>query len=228
MHVPTPSELSFTLHGAQLFPAAIGSQALREIKTILAELPSDQAGIRIHGIAPLRPYLSALGPIGAVAASLLGEPCLPVRAILFDKTPGANWSLPWHQDRTIVVEERVEVAGFGPWTTKGGLLHVAPPFDILSAMATLRLHLDPTPASNAPLLIAPASHRMGRIPESEVPGVVRRCGTATCLADPGDIWLYSTPILHASEAAREPRHRRVLQVDFTVGELPGGLRWLGV
>jgi hypothetical protein len=93
---------------------------------------------------------------------------------------------------------------------------------------TLRAHLDPVPASNAPPLIAPGSHRFGRVPEAENPGVVQRCGTAACLADTGDIWLYATPILHASESALDPTHRRVLQVDFAVGTLPGGLRWLGV
>jgi len=47
------------------------------------------------------------------------------------------------------------------------------------------------------------------------------------LADAGDIWLYATPILHGSKAALESAQRRVLQVDFAVGELPGGLTWLG-
>jgi hypothetical protein len=49
-----------------------------------------------------------------------------------------------------------------------------------------------------------------------------------CLAEPGDIWLYATPILHASEAAVAPVHRRVLQVDFCVEQFPSGLEWLGV
>ena len=118
--------------------------------------------------------------------------------------------------------------GFGPWTVKSGLLHVAPPFDLLAGMVTLRVHLDPVPETNAPLLIAPGSHRLGQIPEGEVKSVVRRCGSVTCLADTGDVWLYSTPILHCSEAARDPVHRRVLQVDFAAGDLPGGLTWLGV
>ena len=151
-----------------------------------------------------------------------------VRAILFDKTSSTNWGLPWHQDRTIVVTRRVEVEGFGPWTVKSGLLHVAPPFDLLAGMVTLRVHLDPVPETNAPLLIAPGSHRLGQIPEGELKSVVQQCGTATCLADAGDVWLYSTPILHCSEAARDPAHRRVLQVDFAAGELPGGLTWLGI
>ena len=89
-----------------------------------------------------------------------------MRAVLFDKSNEANWSLTWHQDRTICVEQRMEVEGFGPWTRKGGMDHVAPPFDVLSRMATLRVHLDDVPATNAPLLIAPGSHRDGRVSEA--------------------------------------------------------------
>jgi hypothetical protein len=148
--------------------------------------------------------------------------------MLFDKTPATNWSLAWHQDRTITVAERIDVDGFGPWTVKSGRLHVAPPFDVLAGMMTLRVHLDPVPATNAPLLIAPGSYLRGRISETEVPRVVRQCGTFACLAEAGDIWVYATPILHASKAAIEPAHRRVVQVDYAVGELPGRLRWLGV
>jgi len=105
---------------------------------------------------------------------------------------------------------------------------VAPPFDVLGAMTTLRFHLDAVPEMNAPLLIAPGSHRFGRISEADVPGVVESCGIVSCHADVGDVWLYATPILHASEAARQPDHRRVVQVDYAVGGLPGGLEWLGV
>lgn len=79
-----------------------------------------------------------------------------------------------------------------------------------------------------PLIVAPGSHRLGRIPEADVAEVVSRCGTALCLAEAGDVWLYATPILHGSERAQGARRRRVLQVDYVVGELPGGLKWLGV
>jgi hypothetical protein len=82
--------------------------------------------------------------------------------------------------------------------------------------------------TNAPLLVAPGSHKRGRIPTAEIPEVVRQCGIITCLAAAGDIWLYATPILHALEAASQPLHRRVLQIDYTVGKLPDGLEWLGV
>lgn len=172
--------------------------------------------------------VSVGSPVGEIVAQNLSADAEPVRAILFDKTEATNWGLAWHQDRVIAVRERWEVEGFGPWTRKHGALHVAPPFDLLSGMLTLRIHIDPVPQSNAPLLIAPGSHCLGRVPEDQVPEVVARLGIRSCLANAGDVWAYSTPILHASERAERPTHRRVLQVDYAVGELPGGLEWLGV
>lgn len=214
-------------HGAQHFGAALGGD-LGDLREALRHLPSDHAGIRISGAKGLDPFLKADGAIGSIAADFLGPRSRPVRAILFDKTPRANWSLAWHQDRTICVRQRREVEGFGPWTIKGGMHHVAPPFDILTRMITLRVHLDDVPATNAPLLIAPGSHAEGRVAVDMIEEVVRRLGTTACLADAGDIWVYATPILHASEAAGLPTRRRVLQLDFAAEDLPGGLEWLGV
>ncbi len=198
------------------------------LEAALARLPKDEAGVRLHGIKALEPLLAIDGCIGAVAETVLGKSARPVRAILFNKSPEANWSLAWHQDRTICVKEKREAPGFGPWTVKNGMIHVAPPFDLLKRMVTLRAHLDDVPASNAPLLVAPGSHNYGRIAVEDVDEVVSRCGTATCIAKAGDVWLYATPILHASEAASLPTSRRVLQVDFAAEGLPYGLEWLGV
>ena len=223
-----PADLDLARDGAALRPRALDLQGLAFLEQALADQPRDVAGVRLFGVESLRPLLAPGGPIGALAAGVMADAPRPVRAILFDKTPAANWSLPWHQDRVIAVRQRVEVEGFGPWTRKHGALHVAPPFEVLARMITLRVHLADVPGANAPLLIAPGSHRLGRIAETDVPTVVERCGVATCLAHAGDIWLYSTPILHASERASHPAHRRVLQVDYAVGELPGELEWLGV
>jgi hypothetical protein len=152
-------DLNFARDGAQHWPAAIGPDVLRGIEAGIAGLPQDRAGVRLRGIAALHPILASSGAVGAVAASVLGPDCRPVRAILFDKTAAANWALPWHQDRTVAVRERVDVPGFGPWTVKAGMPHVAPPVAVLAGMATLRIHLDPVTADNAPLLVAPGSHR---------------------------------------------------------------------
>jgi len=218
----------FNESGALHLAAALDARALRGLNEALAGHAPEQAGTRLHGVAALGPFLAADGLVGRTAAAVLGEAARPVRAVYFDKTAAANWAVPWHQDRTIVVRERIEVAGFGPWTIKGGLQHVAPPYEVLPRMLTLRVHLDAVPAGNAPLLIAPGSHRLGRIAEADVPKVVARCGTAACLAEAGDIWLYATPILHASEPSAHPGHRRVLHVDYSADELAGGLAWLEV
>lgn len=217
----------FAAYGAQLFTGAL-KPCLNNLETALSSLRQSEAGLRLHGIEALRPLLARGGCIGAVADSILGASAKPVRAILFNKSPEMNWSLAWHQDRTICVKDRRETPGFGPWTIKSGLIHVAPPFDVLTRMITLRAHLDDVPATNAPLLIAPGSHLHGRVAVNETDKIIALCGTATCVAKAGDIWLYATPILHASEKAAIPASRRVLQVDYAAEELPGGLEWLGV
>jgi hypothetical protein len=214
--------------GAQRTSRALDGSALKALEGVLADQPADVAGVRLFGVEGLYPFLNAGGPIGAIAARALEGSPKPVRAILFDKTPAANWSLPWHQDRVVAVRERIDVEDYGPWSRKHGALHVAPPFEVLREMITLRVHIDPVPETNAPLLIAPGSHRLGRVPETDIPAAVARSGVAACLAESGDVWAYATPILHASERATKPSHRRVLQVDYAIGELLSGLMWLGV
>lgn len=223
-----PEDLTIAEEGAQLFKGGLSLAELTDLEDALSAQPQDAAGVRLSGIPELRPFLVPDGPVGKIPASVLGSEYIPVRAILFDKSAEQNWSLGWHQDRTIAVQQRIDVEGFGPWSIKSGMVHVEPPFDLLARMVTARVHLDSVTATNAPLLIAPGSHKRGRVPTAEIPDVVRQCGVIPCLAAAGDIWIYATPILHASEAAAEPRHRRVLQVDYSVGELPGGLQWLGV
>lgn len=225
---PAIAQLELDRDGAALAPKALDSATLADLKQMLSGQPQDVAGVRLFGVDGLLSFLGANGPMGALAARSFGENARPVRAIFFDKTASANWALAWHQDRVVAVRERKDVAGFGPWTRKHGALHVVPPFQVLARMLTLRVHLDPVSETNAPLLIAPGSHRFGRIPEADVPEMVTKCGVAVCLAEAGDVWTYATPILHASERASAATHRRVLQVDYAVGDLPGGLEWLGV
>jgi hypothetical protein len=90
------------------------------------------------------------------------------------------------------------------------------------------MQLDRDGPTNAPLLVAPGSHRLGRIAEPGIEAAARRCGTRTCLAAAGDVWAYAAPILHASARAEAPGRRRVLQLSYSSDDLPGGLEWLGV
>lgn len=67
--------------GAHRFHGAV-SDDLETLFTILADLPSDRAGVRLRGIDRLSQYLASDGRIGAVAAEVLGDASRPVRAIL--------------------------------------------------------------------------------------------------------------------------------------------------
>lgn len=220
-----PADLMFSTDGAQLFGQALDAAACLRLEDALDALPTNVPGVRIGDASALEPLLDTGGAVGAVAAAVLGPAARPVRAILFDKTAERNWALGWHQDRTIVVKERIDADGFGPWTLKSGLIQVEPPFEILERMVTLRVHLDPVDARNAPLRIVPGSHRLGRLPETEIERVVVTFGERLCLAERGDVWLYATPIVHASLAADLPRRRRVLQVDYSADAAPGPLVW---
>lgn len=202
--------------------------SLTRLENAVAGLPTESAGSRLQGIKLLEEMLLAEGCIGAIPAQFLGSRAKPVRAVLFNKTAATNWSLAWHQDRTICVKAKKEVKGFGPWTVKQGLVHVAPPVELLAKMITVRVHLDDVTETNAPLLIAPGSHREGMVPVGMIEETVARLGTSSCLADAGDVWVYSTLVLHASAAAQDARARRVLQVDYAAFDLPGGLEWQGV
>ena len=117
------------------------------------------------------------------------------------------------------------VPGFGPWSVKAGVPHVAPPTALLEAMFTLRLHLDDCGPENGPLKIIPGSHRLGRVPVAEVAKLAASSEARICSVEAGDIVAMRALTLHASDQAAQPGHRRVLHVDFTTAALPAPLEW---
>ena len=218
----------FSATGAERLKCILAPEEMALLQDIAEDCIGDKPAMRIKGNARLSELLRPGNTMDRIARLKLGDDLRPVRAILFDKRPGANWALGWHQDRTIAVTERIDVAGFDHWSVKSGMPHVEPPFAIIEQMVTLRAHLDPCGANNAPLTVIAGSHRLGRLKKPEIRKLVARSKILTCEADAGDVWAYATAIVHASKAAREPIHRRVLQVDFAAQELPDGLQWLGV
>jgi hypothetical protein len=221
-------QMNFERDGAERIPKALSEDELLALDELSRRLGGRGVGIRVAHDEILSQILAPNGAMDRIAKSKLGNDALSVRAILFDKQPGANWALGWHQDRTIAVRKRIEVPGFGPWSRKSGIDHVEPPFEYIERMITLRAHLDVCGSDNAPLLIIPGSHRLGRLAIKDIEGVVARSKPVACLADAGDIWVYASAILHASNAASSPTHRRVLHVDYSNAQLPNGLEWFGV
>lgn len=189
---------------------------------------SRRPGTRLKVEPEVSTLLAANGAVGRVAAELIGTEARPVRAVLFDKCPEANWIVAWHQDRTIPVCERHEIETFGPWSMKDGILHVAPPIGVLDGMVTLRVHLDPVDTENAPLIVAVGSHQFGYVSADLAAERAAACTLLTCEAEPGDVWAYATPILHMSARSTGDRRRRVLQIDYAAMALPAPLEWCGI
>lgn len=182
-------------------------------------------------IGEVQAAIAALRSLAGHLCNGGNAPVRCVRGIVFDKTPAVNWKVAWHQDRTIAVAERHDVAGFGPWSSKDGVGHVEPPAEVLGRMITLRLHLDDCGESNGPLRVIPDSHRLDILSDGQI-AALRNVGgvgeasreiTLTCAA--GDVLAMRPLLLHASAAATQPSRRRVVHLEFSPDQLPQPLTW---
>jgi Phytanoyl-CoA dioxygenase (PhyH) len=233
--MPTEKDLKHALdiHGFAIIENVLSHQLITELSTALAQL-SDTDSARKRGATfairnllelPKIAQLANSAPVQTLVKAVLGDHFIPVRGILFDKIPDANWTVPWHQDVTIAVQEKIEVEGFGPWSVKAGVLHVQPPPSILENMVSVRLHLDPCSEANGALRVIPGSHVHGRIPENEIAAFREGSAECVCAVNQGGALLMRPLLLHASSPSKVPGHRRVIHLDFASSPLPGGLYW---
>jgi len=148
-----------------------------------------------------------------------------VRGIYFDKTPQANWSVTWHQDLLVPVREKIQTDGFGPWSTKAGILHVQPRAHVLERMLTVRLHLDDTDETNGALRVLAGSHKRGVLASEAMDELCAREKAVSCCVPVGGALLMRPLLLHSSHKSSSDRHRRVLHIEYASGDLPNGLKW---
>jgi ectoine hydroxylase-related dioxygenase (phytanoyl-CoA dioxygenase family) len=137
-----------------------------------------------------------------------------VKATLFDKTPETNWLVVWHQDRTIAVNERREIEGFGPWRLKGDVWHVEPQAAVLEQMIAVRIHLDDAGPDSGPLRVIPGSHLRGKLTAEEIADLVGRNAQVELSLPRGTILVMRPLLVHASSASSAGSHRRVLHLEF--------------
>jgi ectoine hydroxylase-related dioxygenase (phytanoyl-CoA dioxygenase family) len=193
--------------------------------TALSRSGSAYGGRNLLALAEVR-NLAADRAIRDLVTPVVSQGAIPVRALFFDKTPGANWPVLWHQDLTIALAERHDREGWGPWSVKAGIPHVEPPATLLAQMLTIRLHLDDCHAGNGPLRVIPGSHALGRLSRDRIQAIRQSTGEATCTAPEGSALLMRPLLLHASSPARTPDHRRVLHIEYAPENLlPPPLRW---
>ena len=205
------------------------SSFIETLSPLQEEVAQVSGGIRnLMRRSPAIAELAQSDAIRTLVTPILGPEIFPVRAIFFDKTPEANWKIPWHQDVTIAVKGRKECEGYGPWSVKAGVLHVQPPAAVSEQMLSVRIHLDDCPASNGALRVIPGSHRLGKLRHAETDLVVAENESVTCEVDTAGALIMRPLLLHASSesnSANELTHRRVIHLDYASTSLPCGMAW---
>jgi ectoine hydroxylase-related dioxygenase (phytanoyl-CoA dioxygenase family) len=205
---------------------AIVSRCLSEqmVEHLCSDLGNAKHAQRNLLDVPVVRELAVSEPVKQLVIACLRKECFAVRGILFNKTPDSNWKVTWHQDRTIAVRERKDVAAFGPWSMKAGVPSVQPPASVMAKMLAMRLHLDESHENNGPLRIIPSSHEAGCLSAEEIAAWKER-PSVTCTAPRGGAILMRPLLLHASYSCSKPEPRRVIHLEFAADDLPGGLEW---
>jgi ectoine hydroxylase-related dioxygenase (phytanoyl-CoA dioxygenase family) len=220
--------------GFLVVPHVFNLEKLEHLKTQVSSVAGTKGIRRRGGTYAIRNLLEACPAVRRLGNSsqirslvnpVLGDNAFPVRSLLFDKTADANWLVPWHQDLTICVAEKRDVPGYGPWSIKAGQWHVQPPIAVLDSMLSVRVHLDPCDESNGPLRVIPGTHNQGRLNPTEIRWAEKLSGSSVCSVESGGILLMRPLLVHASSAARNAVHRRVIHIDFANCDLHGGLIW---
>jgi len=208
--------------GFAIVPSCLDDSSIERLSE---SLDDTQYGQRNLLREPVIQKLALSQEVLRVIAPVLGPDCFATKGILFNKTQKSNWKVPWHQDLTITVQERIEAEGFGPWTIKGGVVNVQPREDVLRGILAIRIHLDANDHQNGPLRVIHGSHKHGRLTAKQI-AKWDKSGSVECLVPKGGALLMRPLLLHASSACLLPKSRRVIHLEYSSLDLPCGLRWL--
>lgn len=159
----------------------------------------------------------------SVIQQVMGDNFFVVKSIYFDKPETSNWYVSYHQDLTISVDKKLELANFGPWTTKQNQFAVQPPTDFLENITTIRIHLDDTNENNGALKVVPTSH-LKQIYRPETINWDKET-EITCAVKKGGLMFMKPLTLHSSSRTTNNKKRRVIHIEFSNKELPTELKW---
>ncbi len=159
----------------------------------------------------------------SVITQIFGDTCFVVKSIYFDKPETSNWYVPYHQDLTISVDKKLDLANYGPWTTKQNQFAVQPPINILENIYTVRIHLDDTDENNGALKVIEKSHLKGIYRPETIDWTAET--ETVCQVPKGGVMLMKPLLLHSSGRTTNHSKRRVIHIEFSNIELPEEIEW---
>ncbi len=219
--------------GFAIVEDVVCSSRVEQLRAAICEIPAGEEvrrranvyGIRhLLDLSPACRELATSAAMRALVTPILGDGCFAVRGTFFDKVPGANWNLRWHQDSVIAVKQRHDVPGFHAWSVKAGVVQVRPPVAILENMLAIRVHLDDCNADNGALRILKGSHHQ-RWQRDQLDDAKAQFDTVTCEVPSGGVLAMRPLALHASSPSQSTAHRRVIHLEYATAQLSDGLEW---
>lgn len=191
------------------------AEMLAMVKSLsAATLQRTRAGARHLLNVPVVQDLAVDPRMLTIASQFLGEGAVAFRATLFDKSPGANWLVVWHQDTALPLRARIEHDQWGPWSTKAGVLYAHAPAWALERVVALRLSLDDSSMTNGPLRVLPDTHRGGVYSDDQIEQLARSTAPVNCVALSGGVVAMRPLTIHASSKSTEVQPRRVLHIEY--------------
>jgi ectoine hydroxylase-related dioxygenase (phytanoyl-CoA dioxygenase family) len=220
-------------HGFTILAGIFSDDEIDAILSAINSLDSSRETFRkSDAVFAIRQFLKEIPDISklvfnenfkATIRSFIGDDFFVVKSIYFDKPEKSNWFVPYHQDLTISVDQRVDDARYGPWTVKQNQFAVQPPLEILKSIYTIRIHLDNTDEDNGALKVIPGSHTKG-IYRPETIDWTKESATI-CSVPKGGIMLMRPLLLHSSSRTTNNRQRRVIHIEFSNANLTSELHW---
>jgi len=179
-----------------------------------AALERTRAGARHVLGVPVVHDLAADPRLLAIASEFVGPGAVPFRATLFDKSPGANWLVVWHQDTALPLRERLQDTTWGPWSSKAGVLYAHAPSWALEQVIALRVSLDDSSSTNGPLRVLPNTHLSGVLTDAAIEQLARNGTPVDCVARAGAVVAMHPLTVHASSKSVDGQPRRVLHLEY--------------
>ena len=158
-----------------------------------------------------------------IIESNFGSGYFITKSIYFDKPEKSNWFVAYHQDLTISVNKKIEVANFENWTVKQNQFAVQPPKEILEDNFTIRIHIDKTTKDNGALKVINNSHSKGILRIENLNFETEK--ETICEVEKGGIMIMKPLLFHASNKTTNNERRRVIHIEFSKQQLPAGLEW---